>query len=214
MIDGACVAVSDHCAEHDEAGACVACYKGYSVVDGECVADAIRRPSDLGCKTWDWDNDVCLECSFRFVFQDGVCVPVSDHCAEHDEAGACVACYKGYSVVDGECVADAIEGPSDLGCKTWDWDNRICLECSARYVMIDGACVAVSDHCAEHDEAGACVACYKGYSVVDGECVADAIRRPSDLGCKTWDWDNDVCLECSFRFVFQDGVCVPVNDHC
>ena len=42
MIDNRCVAVSDNCAEHDDSGACTACYKGYSVVDGECILDGIE----------------------------------------------------------------------------------------------------------------------------------------------------------------------------
>ena len=84
------------------------CYKGYSVNDGECVADPVRKPEDLGCRRWDWDNQVCLECSEMFVFMDGVCVPVSDHCAEHDDSGACTACYKGYSVIGDDCVIDPI----------------------------------------------------------------------------------------------------------
>ena len=214
QVDGVCLPVSDHCREHDAAGACTSCYKGFSVIDGECVADEPQGPTDLGCKTWDWDNQVCLECSARWVQIDGVCVAISDNCREHDANAECTACYKGYSVVDGECVADEPQGPTDLGCKTWDWDNQVCLECSERWVQIDGVCVAVSDHCREHDAAGLCVACYKGYSVVDGECVADEPIMPVDLGCKTWDWDNQICLECSERWVSQDGVCVPVNDHC
>ena len=126
----------------------------------------------------------------------------------------CTSCYKGYNLEGGLCVRAPDAGPSDLGCKTWDWDNQVCLECSTRWVMDNGVCVPVSDDCAEHDESGACIACYKGYGLEDGVCVRLPDRQPSDLGCAVWDWDNDVCLECSLRWVSVEGICVPVDDHC
>ena len=86
-------------------------------------------PADLGCKTWDWQNQICLACSRNWVATENGCVPVSDHCAAHDESGDCTRCYKGYDLVEGACVFSDFnnQGPSDLGCKTWDWDNQVCL---------------------------------------------------------------------------------------
>ena len=220
MTASGCVPVSDHCAAHDDSGACSSCYKGYVLEEGQCVWDEMndQGPSDLGCKTWDWDNQVCLECSARWVMTASGCVPVSDHCAAHDDSGACSSCYKGYVLEEGQCVWDEMndQGPSDLGCKTWDWDNQVCLECSARWVMTASGCVPVSDHCAAHDDSGACSSCYKGYVLEEGQCVWDEMndQGPSDLGCKTWDWDNQVCLECSARWVMTASGCVPVSDHC
>ena len=43
------------------------------------------------------------------------------------------------------------QGPSDLGCKTWDWDNQVCLECSKNWISTKDGCVPVNDHCAAHD---------------------------------------------------------------
>ena len=47
----------------------------------------------------------------------------------HDESGDCTRCYKGYDLIEGACVFSDFnnQGPSDLGCKTWDWDNQVCL---------------------------------------------------------------------------------------
>ena len=193
------------------------CYHGYDLIKGQCIVSPIAQPTDLGCKIWDWNKQVCLECSARWTFNSkGVCVPVSDNCNQWDASGACTACYKGYELVKGQCVQSAVQQPTDLGCKTWDWDRQVCLECSARWTFNSkGVCVPVSDNCNQWDASGACTACYKGYELVKGQCVQSAVQQPTDLGCKTWDWDRKVCLECSARWTFNSkGVCVPVSDNC
>ena len=65
-----------------------------------------------------------------------------------------------------------VKGPSDLGCKKWDWDNQKCLECSARWTLnTAGVCTPVNDWCSTWDNYGVCTACYKGYNLKDGACV-------------------------------------------
>ena len=215
--NGVCVAVSDACSTWGADGACTACYKGYNLLNGACVVADLHGPTDLGCKRWDWDNQVCLECSARWVKgANGVCVPVSDVCATWGADGICTACYKGYNLSNGVCVLADLHGPTDLGCKRWDWDNQKCLECSARWTMgANGVCVAVNDACSTWGADGACTACYKGYNLNNGVCVLAPVTGPKDLGCKNWDWDNQKCLECSARWAFgSNGVCVPVSDYC
>ena len=100
--------------------------------NGGCVIDPVNLngPSDLGCKTWDWDNQICLECSQRWRFNaQGVCTPLDDNCKAFNDQGVCTECFRGYIIENDACVLDPknINGPSDLGCKTWDWDNQICL---------------------------------------------------------------------------------------
>ena len=145
------------------------------MTDGACVFSPSNEqaPTDLGCKTWDWNNQICLECSQWWVMVDGNCVPVSDHCAAHDDNGDCTECFDGYDLTDGACVFSPSneQGPTDLGCKTWDWKNQICLECSQWWVMVDGSCVPVSDHCAAHDDNGDCTECYVGFELQDGSCI-------------------------------------------
>ena len=135
---------------------------------------------------------------------NGVCVPVDTLCATFDNYGACTTCYKGYNLQSGFCVASIQSGPTDLGCSRWDWDNQRCLACSARWVFgANGLCVPVDNACASFDStSGFCTACYKGYALSNGVCVLAKNNGPTDLGCKTWDWDKQKCLECSYRWVF------------
>ena len=222
-IDGKCVPVSDQCASHAANGDCTSCFKGYDLTSGKCVFSASNtmKPTDLGCGTWDWANQVCLVCSKDWAKNaNGACVPVSDQCSAHAANGDCTSCFKGYDLVKGACVfsPDNNVKPSDLGCGTWDWDNRVCLVCSNGWFKnANGACVPVSDQCSAHAANGDCTSCFKGYDLVKGACVfsADNTVQPSDLGCGTWDWNNRVCLVCSRGWVFNaNKVCVPVSDQC
>merc|ERR1712176_1147294 len=130
-MGGVCVPVSDQCASHNSAGDCASCYEGYNLENGRCVAAPVEKVSDEGCATWDWKNQVCLQCSEKWARgSDGLCVPVSDQCASHDESGACTSCYHGYNLEQGACVKAPIARPSDVGCGTWDWKNQVCLKCS------------------------------------------------------------------------------------
>ena len=221
--DKVCVPVSDHCASHDESGACLTCFKGYDLKEGKCLFSDFNNahPADSGCGKWDWDNQVCLACSDKWVFNDNkVCVPVSDQCASHDAAGACLTCFKGYDLKDGKCIFSESNNakPADSGCGLWDWSNQICLKCSNKWVFnANKVCVPVSDQCATHDESGACLTCYLGYDVKNGACIFSESNnaKPADSGCGTWDWANQVCLKCSNGWVFNaKKVCVAVSDLC
>ena len=82
--------------------------------------------------------------------------------------------------------------------------------------MTDSGCVPISDDCSTFDVNGQCTSCFKGYDVREGACIFSEFNNqvPFDLGCKTWDWDNQICLECSFRWVQSDGRCLKVSDGC
>ena len=127
------------------------------MANGECVIDDVTRPSDLGCSLWDWENQVCLECSNRFYrVASGRCLPVDDNCRTFDLDGSCLTCYKGYILNNnGVCLPDPQNDnpPTDLGCGLWDWDNQRCLECSQGYFVNtqSGQCIPVSDLCQTHD---------------------------------------------------------------
>lgn len=105
---------------------------------------------------------------------------------------------------------------TDVGCSSWDWNKQICLKCSDNWVFNrNGLCIPVSDQCATFDNSGACVSCYKGYNLNNGKCSLAPIQQVTDVGCATWDWDNQICKKCSARFVFNsNNLCVPVNDNC
>jgi hypothetical protein len=218
-----CVPVSDQCASHNENGECLTCFKGYDLKDGACVFSSFNnaKPADSGCATWDWDNQVCLSCSKNWVFNaNKVCVPVSDQCKTNDDSGNCLTCYKGYDLKDGACIFSSFNNakPADSGCATWDWDNQVCLACSKNWVFNSNkVCVPVSDQCASSDANGNCLTCFKGYDLKDGACVFSSFNnaKPSDSGCGTWDWDNQVCLACSKGWFFNaEKKCVPISDQC
>ena len=215
--NGVCVPVSDQCNTFDRSGNCVSCYKGYSLSNGKCVLASVQSVSDVGCGLWDWNNQKCLQCSNNWVFNtNGVCVAVSDQCNTFDPKGKCIRCYSGYNLVDGACILAPIQSPSDLGCGTWDWKNQKCLQCSSKWVFnTNGVCVPQSDLCKLFDKSGHCLDCYKGYNLVSGKCVLAPIRDVADSGCGVWDWDSQVCKQCSNRWVFNtQNKCVPVNDNC
>jgi hypothetical protein len=54
----ACAAVSDQCKTYDSTGGdCTSCFKGYDLINGNCVFSSSNnaKPSDLGCSKWNWD---------------------------------------------------------------------------------------------------------------------------------------------------------------
>ena len=184
----------------------------------QCVLSSPKGPSDLGCATWDWNNQVCLQCSNRWFFNSNkVCTPVSNDCNQYDAAtGACTTCFKGYALSNGQCLASSASTPSDLGCATWDWNNQVCLACSNRWAFNSNrVCVPVSDNCNTYSVSGACTSCFKGYHLNNGQCSVSSAAGPTDLGCATWDWNNQVCLACSNRWFFNSNkVCTPVSNDC
>ena len=218
--NGICQFVNGQCQTWDlQDGHCLTCYNGYNLDNGACVQAPLADPSvsDVGCKVW--EGAVCLECSLRWVFNaQGVCIPVSDICRTWDNNGQCLTCYQGFNLQNGQCeFVPNTQSPPDRGCAEWDWANLVCKKCSNNWVSVNGVCVAVSDQCRTHDANGACTACYRGYAVDNGQCVlAPAMpAAPTMLGCKIWNWDTQVCQECSKYWHFNaDGVCVPVSDLC
>ena len=219
--NGVCCEVQGTCEQFNaQEGICEVCYEGYSVVNGRCEKVDKTAAQNQGCALW--NQGVCVQCSKRWYFNaDRVCVPVSDLCSSwDDESGVCESCYYGYIVEEGACVVHddtSIVPESNPLCKTWS--DKACIECADRsWFNADGICSAVSAQCNTFDKAtGFCLSCFAGYDNVDGECVysPENTANPADLGCATWDWDNQVCLKCAKRWAFNaDRVCVPVSDQC
>lgn len=218
--NGNCVPVSDQCREHNEKGLCTSCFLGYDIKDGACLYNPNNQPSngDAGCKVWNYNTKSCDDCSDFWTFdQNKVCKPVSDLCSTFDKTtGDCTSCYRGYDLQGTTCVYSPsnVAPPTDPGCKVWS--NGLCLECSERWAFnADKICVTVSDLC-KTSEGLTCTSCFKGYVLDNGACIFSPVNHqaPSDAGCKTWDWDNQICLECSNWWFFSEGKCVPVSDLC
>ena len=203
--------MSDKCASSDASGACLSCFKGYDLANGACSFSASNTaaPSDLGCGTWDWNNQVCLACSKNFVFNaNGVCVPVSDQCkSSSSSTGACLTCFKGYDLVNGACEFSSFNtaAPSDLGCASWNWDSQVCLQCSNKWVFnANGICVPVSDSCSTNDQTGACTGCFAGYILANGACK---LGNPL---CKS-STSTGACSTCYTGYVLVNSSCTPIS---
>ena len=168
-----------------------------------------------------WDaNNVCLTCSARFYFNDkNVCTPVSDQCYTWNSNGECASCYGGYVLNGKECIVNPTPFTPSKDSLCRKWSSEVCLECSERsYFDQKGVCQGVSDNCNTWDKrSGDCFTCFKGYDLKDGKCTFSSFNnaKPSDSGCGKWDWDNQVCLQCSNGWVFNSNkVCVPVDSYC
>ena len=213
-----CQPVSDLCSTWDDSGACTSCYYGYVVSNISCVVDKDTYVPDHNplCKIW--TGRVCTTCADRTYFDsNGICQSVSAQCSTWDKlTGECLTCFSGYAISNGACViSEKPDHPADVGCRQWDWANQKCLKCSFRWAFNkDGTCVPVSDSCLSWN-GSQCDSCYKGYDLVNGTCLQSTPIKPIDAGCRTWDWDNQKCLECSIRWTFsQSGSCVPVDNNC
>jgi hypothetical protein len=133
-----CQSVSGQCKTWDNSGACLTCYVGYNLENGACNLAPISGPSDVGCAKWDWTNQVCLNCSARWVFDSkGKCSPVSSNCQSFNSNGVCTACYQGYAVSNGECVT------SNPLCQSSNSDGS-CASCYPQYVLNNGQCQPIS----------------------------------------------------------------------
>ena len=101
----------------------------------KCVLSKVnlQGPSDKGCARWNWDAQVCLECAPKWRFDNsGKCIEVDLNCQQFNtQTQACLACYKGYILnsTTNVCILNPvnINGPVDLGCKSWNWDLQVCL---------------------------------------------------------------------------------------
>lgn len=205
-----CTAVSDQCKAWDSNGLCTACFKGYDLKSGSCVASPSNnaKPSDIGCAQWDWDNQICLKCSKNWVFNTkGTCIQVSSQCLTSNTNGQCTSCYKGYDLVNGICYFSPSNNakPLDLGCAKWDWDNLICLQCSTNWIFnADKVCIQVDPLCSSFSSSGTCTACFSGYNLSNGKCVQ------SNPLCKSVD-KNGACLTCFTGYVLYKSNCTPIS---
>lgn len=125
-----CQPVSNFCRTWTVSGNCDTCYQGYTVINGACIlTPTLFKPFIDNSLCSQWNNTVCIKCSDRSYFNtSGFCTAVSDQCATWDSlSGVCLTCYNGYNLNNGQCVLSATVQVSDLGCKIWDWNNKVCI---------------------------------------------------------------------------------------
>lgn len=88
----------------------------------------------MGCKKWDWDKQICLECSLRWFFGENGCEPVDSNCARYQSDGTCTACYGGYIVINGKCAIQ------NLLCKSTTEEGE-CKTCYNGYALYKRQCI-------------------------------------------------------------------------
>lgn len=173
------------------------------------------------CKKFDWQQQICLECSERsFKNQQGVCTEVNPLCKTYNQL-ACLSCYPGYTLSNGQCITQSTQ-PTDPGCARYDWGSKVCLQCSYRfYFNSQNICTKISDLCNTFDSlTGACLSCYQGYALNGTICAVSQNndnnqQQSPDLNCQSYDAKTKTCLACSYRFVLdKNGKCIKVNDQC
>jgi hypothetical protein len=201
-----CIPVSDQCKTNNGA-LCTSCFNGYVLVNGTCQLSPLNTaiPTDAGCHTWDWANQVCQQCSPYWYFNNGVCVPVSDLCKTYNNtSGDCLSCFKGYGLVNGSCVTQQ-HAVTDAGCAQWNWDNSTCLQCSSYWYFNNGVCTAVSPYCQTYDNSnGLCTSCFTGYGLSNGSCNLVVTK------CKTSNATS--CLSCYGGYALYQGQCISLTN--
>lgn len=209
---------------------CIECYPYFGLTSsGECVMCAGISVPDQGtwnaCLECDGDQpDVCADCSGAdyensgtlefglYASEDGECLKCEPkYCIEcQDINGTCTRCYKGYGLVDGDCV----KCPSKLkNCEQCDGSTKRCSECRYGYSPDPetGACIACPTSCAKCSSADKCTECASGLGLdkESGECVECRVEGCSD--CPT---SADNCTACNLGgyTLGTDGGCLPCTD--
>jgi hypothetical protein len=77
------------------------------------VCSSKSPPVDPNCVMY--KGTKCLHCSYQYYFgKNGICTPINPLCLSFDSrARVCRACYPGYALVHGQCIAEI----SDPNCQ-------------------------------------------------------------------------------------------------
>lgn len=207
-----CTAVSNQCNTFDSTnGACLSCYQGYTLSNGECYILVSQDAFDPNCKVAD-PNGFCQQCyqGYFYAPTQSRCVLANPLCQGITPTGSCVACYPGYVLQNGNCL---VQSSSAVGnCR--NFSNSVCYECSSGYIFSNGKCFPVNPQCKTYsNQTGECLSCYAGYILSNGNCIIGAATSSSDPSCRAYDQFGN-CRECSERFFRLNGRCTQVSDLC
>lgn len=192
---------------------CTTCYTGFSLVNGSCTISDSASPSDPNCRTFD-SNNLCLNCSKGFYFnQNKVCTQINSNCRSFDLTSlVCTACYSGYDLNAGECVASNASSLVSTTCA--QWLDGVCVKCIPRaYYDFQANCVMVSDSCKTFNNFnGKCTSCYSGYSLDNnGNCN----ESNATIACASTDPTTGLCLRCfNGSYLDASSNCVPIDPQC
>ena len=99
--------VDPSCFTYDSSsGACTGCYPGFALSGPKCMLAATTTAIDTNCLNYTGGR--CVQCSLRYIVgANGICQNVNPLCNTYNPAGACLSCYPGYGVSNGNCVTSA-----------------------------------------------------------------------------------------------------------
>jgi len=167
------------------------------------------------CSSFDFENNVCVDCYEGYCLHDGKCVleeqpEVDVHCVQYAH-GVCTKCVNRYFLSHGACTA------VNPLCKTFN-SAGACESCWSGFSLNDGDCIKnkVAPSiigCSEVNKNGfVCDKCNKGYLLIHGRCAEKKKGDNHPELCQTFDGSYN-CLSCFDKFFLEDGDCC-VNKHC
>jgi hypothetical protein len=95
--------------------------------------------------------------------------------------GACLSCYQGYSLVNGNCVISVAASSNNTDLYCIKVEGSTCTQCANGYFLnVSKICQQVNPLCKNFDSTtGYCTACYTGYSVQGTTCaIVAAVSIP------------------------------------
>lgn len=128
--------------------------------------------------------------------KNGVCTQYNVFCkSSNRDTGACLSCYDGYSVYQGDCIIpqnNANTNNVEPNCITTK--AGVCYECAAGFFLnYKSTCQQIDTLCRTYNQStGDCTACYDGYQLSSGKCVIPvALSIPY---CQVT--SSGTCIEC------------------
>jgi hypothetical protein len=166
---GKCQQVSIDCSTYNPLnGQCSSCYPGFQLAFGGYCTQAT---SPASCKRLNADGS-CAECAAGSYLSLGACLTIDPQCANFDQSALkCVACYPGYSILNGACQVSKVDSKFQVeNCYAYDQQSS-CISCFDRFYLESNSCKAVNVFCKTYDPyANVCLSCYNTFTLANGQC--------------------------------------------
>lgn len=190
----------------------MACFSGFSLVNGSCNFNPDKPLYDVNCKTFD-NNGKCLNCSKGFYFNaNGICTQLDPNCKTYDlKTYVCNDCYAGYNLTNGSCARENVNTTLQGNCA--QWLDGVCTKCVDRaYYDINNDCVMASDLCKTFNSFnGYCTSCYSGFAL---NLTTGVCSPSSSAACAQTDSKN-VCTKCIKGYYLDaSSQCQAIDPQC
>jgi len=214
---------------NQQGGACLSCWPGNSLSNGNCVvgdappANNTSNVTDPNCAVYvSGQSGPCAQCVYRTIKDaNGKCVEVNPQCNTFNAtSGACLSCFPGWNLVGNACVnpnaPSNTSNVTDPNCAVYvSGQSGPCAQCVYRTIKdANGKCVEVNPQCNTFNAtSGACLSCFPGWNLVGNTCVLPTPPPQTGINCATYA-ANGACATCYAFSYLKDGNCVEVNAQC